>query len=737
MNHQSKTSNFHREDEQPATEELGSLFSRLKCKNTGEEIISSRKSLKSKTSSKKVHKILTPWLVNDRAAKISGESISKGIQVDDRDINLPMRTEHVIYPSVEGNSVEIQSTLAPASNSKTQVQNKNSIGSVLFGRRRRSSSKSNAIKSSEYNESKSYPQFGSFPENESDEDKTRNNKLRGSEEKIVSTNPVNGSDNLSTSVAEKAGIKPTRTNSYDQRFSYSNGTNSILDNDDDCGLPSMMTSSTISTKYDVGDTSENKTGVRCSQRDIVTPRRRNSRSPSPSRMRREPNPMNPSDSPKNGKVQHHQKVKFKNDWNHEMLMAHEMNKQLSQLSSSFDCGTMNSNSHEAGKAHSKKKATIQNDWDHEMLMAVEMKKQLSQMSSSFDCGTMNGKNRETSFSGSTRESLRQENEKISVLSSSAMSCLNPTSQLSSLGKPNSTMHGTDSGNENNQNLINISGTRQMSTKPATNTLCGAVSSALLLDVKDDDALWKYYERNKMPQLPLYQDQISKYREHITKQDPPPGSTAKAPVSNGEGRIIQDAPRFAGISNSNRIRPDKVDLQETSTRHAVINYSQNPPRHAPLTKADGYDHRRPYDNETTGFQINQGTNNNVSDRELQLRLQYESLMGYQNQASYSHEPVKPSKEQLLDQLRLAVRKASAELDSLYLQKGIRSDFRERYNMRTMETEDCSEESSFMPEYYGRNTQQRHLDHEEEALDYIISTGSIHSPTNRKDKYDFSY
>ena len=103
--------------------------------------------------------------------------------------------------------------------------------------------------------------------------------------------------------------------------------------------------------------------------------------------------------------------------------------------------------------------------------------------------------------------------------------------------------------------------------------------------------------------------------------------------------------------------------------------------------------------------------------------YEYLMNYPNNSSYDKDDVQLSKDELLDHLRYAVQKASAQLESGKTVKGLNPNMEERYRVMTMETE-CSDESSYLSEH---SQQKNHLSRQEFEK---------YSVENRRDKYDMN-
>uniref|UniRef100_A0A7S4EEC0 Uncharacterized protein n=1 Tax=Pseudo-nitzschia australis TaxID=44445 RepID=A0A7S4EEC0_9STRA len=739
-------------EEPSATEDGRSLFSRLKCSSRSDNsdtYSDNRKSslgdLSKFDDSQEVHKMLTPWLVierrgNERNRKNSEKGVGlDDLNVDDSGIDPPAQKKE-IPPSylrllvANGDLGAIQSSpVAPGpkvatavpnstreertmmhnhqscasennSNNKintieamssvqdllgstgntTKVarkkQNKNPFGSVIFGKRHRASSKSNASKASpspKHDESNSHHLHRSFPHNQSINPPTSAAILQAKEENTTdkhhdcehndlrvvqeTKSKGNGFRNRGidsfVSIVHTRKLEPTRDAIYDHHgFCFSDGTNSILDTYRDGESPKMMTSSTMSTNIDIGNNNN-----------------RRNRSPSPSRLRRPPNLNDISEMQRNGKT-HIQR----------------------QLASSLD---------------------------HELLMGLEMHRQLDQISSSLECGTMRDKSQESSLLGSRGELPRKDTTGFSIFSSSTMSCLNPASQVDCFGINESTVQNTIVGNENNQNLLNSNTTHTMVSKPITNKFCSAASSALLLDVRDDDPHWQFLDKNKTPQQSSSLDQTSTGNRHIAKN--PTNGFCSATSSALLLDVRDDDPLWQFLDKDETLQEssswDQTSMgngriakeDSTPTSHTpkmevndTTQYRQNYSTHEEENDAFGFDKYSKFDvsviPNSRAYRFNrevtaqespiQGSTTNYTQNvsggiPLESRSRYESVV-YSKETRYNHESEQPSKETLLRQMRDAVKKASAELDSRPIVKT------DRYDTMTMETEACKEVSSPM-------------------------------------------
>jgi len=103
--------------------------------------------------------------------------------------------------------------------------------------------------------------------------------------------------------------------------------------------------------------------------------------------------------------------------------------------------------------------------------------------------------------------------------------------------------------------------------------------------------------------------------------------------------------------------------------------------------------------------------------------YEYLMAFSEHAGHDLESVQHSKQELLEQMRDAVRKASAELDSRGRLQAVKSDFNDRYHIIASETEMSSEGNKHMSERFQRK-------------ETLFASRSINSPKGGRDKYDFN-
>mmetsp|Transcript_11677 Transcript_11677/g.33595 ORF Transcript_11677/g.33595 Transcript_11677/m.33595 type:complete len:734 (-) Transcript_11677:459-2660(-) len=717
-------------------EEERSVFSRLKCRSTaddcdkkyGSDLKSSvESSSKPASNTKIVHKMLTPWLVTERENKRSGR-INSHRGVDNS--NTTWKEEAAESNSESAASTTARQRLVAESNNENKIktvegltsdqdfcerktdtklrkkkENKHSIGTVLFGRRRRAPSQCTATKScpsSEGNELSLHHLYRVFPHDQSgdlasgnvqtvrdqnrslEDNSTACEKLmdppafhqitgmksKENTEKIYSIKSADHSDGFSTSVVGKQRNELIQDYSYDNG-AFSFGTNYIIDCRQDSDLRTTKTSSTIATVSKTGSNTNNPGNTdryameaKVSEGNIITPRRRNNRSPSPSRLQRLSDLSNPSELSQNRKAEHPQKIGF----------------------------------------------------DREMLMGLEMHRQLDQISSSFDCGTINSRNRVPSISRSQRESPEEKNSRLSVFSASTMSCLNPSSQLNSYGITRDSPY-KNIGDENNRNLLNRGVMNFVVSKPVT---CNA-ASALLLDVKDDDPLWQYYENNENLSL---QDQTRIGCAHLSRGNSSQILHPSNEVESGSVPIPEERRSCACRSdNSFRVSSATASRYEVAASGSQLqgseqSFSQCSYRETPFSKTEkwGYPHRNQYTKSCPEMAMSPERGN-----------RYEYLMAFSEHAGHDLESVQHSKQELLEQMRDAVRKASAELDSRGRLQAVKSDFNDRYHIIASETEMSSEGNKHMSERFQRKDQRKET---------LFASRSINSPKGGRDKYDFN-
>eukprot|EP00536_Pseudo-nitzschia_multiseries_P002961 jgi/Psemu1/284090/fgenesh1_pg.42_\ len=663
-------------------EDSRSVFSRLKCRNTAEICdekprrdprSSFENSSKSVSSTRVVHQMLTPWLVVERENKRSVRNNSTRGENDSYATRKQMETES----SAASNTARKEGTAENNINDKTSAveyltsdqdprsrvddtkavkkqQNKHSIGSKLFGRRHSAPDHCNATKScpsSEEQDSGLHHLYRIFPHDQSGD------PASGDIEQIKDQNRSLEDDSTTCrklkdppafherAVVGEERYEPILDYSYDDGF-YCDGTNSIVVSQEDSELRTMKTSSNVATvsKFgsstnDFGYIARDAAGKKFSERDITTPRRRNSRSPSPLKLRRQSDLSNPSDFSQNGKVERQQR----------------------------------------------------NDANREMLMGLEMHRQLDQISSSFECGTVQSKSREPSLSESQMEAPPEQNSRLSIFSASTMSCLNPTSQLTSYDKARSAPYNENVCEENNQNILNSDAMNPSGSKPTTNDFWSSASSALLLDVRDDDPLWKYYEKKERANLPL-QDQTSIEYERLAREDsphmlPPSNTDVNGSIYSPEerrtcARTFDDSSR---VSSSVASRFNEVITSESTMRRSAQAISVE----MPFSETEMYVH----------------PNRNQP-----------------NIQRYRQESVQPSKKELLDQMRDAVKMASAELDSRQRLQVLKPNFGDRYDTIKHDTSVRSNGSTPASDHSQRNEQ-------------LFTPVPMNSPTRTNDKYDF--
>jgi len=265
------------------------------------------------------------------------------------------------------------------------------------------------------------------------------------------------------------------------------------------------------------------------------------------------------------------------------------------------------------------------DYNREVLMGLEMRRDFDRMS--------------LFKSGTEKKPSPKNCKRFSILTSS-MSCLNPTLQLDGIETTEDYVYGTNAHDKNNR----VCSTR---SKAVTNNCCSGASSALLLDTKDDDPFWKYYDDFK----PMYRS----------------SNTEKARAET-------------------RARESKeFESEHHHTQNLAINEDQSYQRQSFSTfRDDSLRNDKAIDASLGKKSIS------MNENEKESRLRYESLMNYPEQSKCEKEEFQPSKEALLKQMRQVVQKASAQLDSRKTLKAIDSSSEERYRVMTMETE-CSDES----------------------------------------------
>jgi hypothetical protein len=227
-----------------------------------------------------------------------------------------------------------------------------------------------------------------------------------------------------------------------------------------------------------------------------------------------------------------------------------------------------------------------------------------------------------------------------------MSCLKPSLQLDGIETTEDYVHGTNTHDKNSQ----VCSTR---SKAVTSNCCSGASSALLLDIKDNDPFWNYYD-----------DIQPMYRSSNTAK-------ARAETRARESREFESEHHYT----QNLATDEDLSYQ----RHSFS-----------TSRDDSLRNDKAIDVSLGKVSIS------MNENEKESRLRYESLMNYPEQSKCEKQEFQPSKEALLNQMRQAVNKASAQLDSRKTLKAIDSSSGERYHVMTMETE-CSDESGSSSDY----------------------------------------
>jgi len=741
-------------------EDAGSLFSRLKCKNTStnrdsscnvhEGFVNSSKPNKSK----EVHKMRTPWLVVEKDRSSLRRYVNSNIKNDGNNKNNGIE----VLSSIQDCHVTTSDPITTA-----QKQTKKSLRSVLFGRRRHASatdtivSTSEPTKSSNRNdESSSHHLYHVFPGSTSDDITAVEIEriANGDRETESSANhKVNNrqcgetkNDNKSAESQNRNNESSAFINSND--LCYSDDVNSIINIHKDRASTTMMVTSTIPAKNciaskinstsnnnmpitsprtkQMGCMKESSTGhqyhehcitsdeeklMKCRETKITTPKRWNSRSPSPSRLR-------------------------------EQL---ECKKSVVPQKEKFESSRY-----------------VTADYDRELLIGLEINRDLDRM-----CGATGSEGHSHLYSGIERKPPREDRMGFSILSSS-MSCLNPTLQLDGFETTKRNVHSTNGDDKNNRVRVDESTSSSTRSKSMANNCCSGASSALLLDIKDDDHLWKFYDdmeamhrssntEKKSSEIKTRESRechnslIKKGREnyvidgeHRVPLDDDLFEKFGHPMSNGvtKRRASKDLLIYDSTKNQTRceeecapfVKSRRTPMTSKSEDHCaqnlVIDENQTYHRYPISTSRDDSlrkDNARDILLEKEFI--------SMSENDEESRFRYESLMNYPNHSRNDQEKFQPNKKALLDQMRHAVEKASAQLDSHKIMKATDSSSEERYSVMTMETE-CSDESSYVYDYpRQQKTRLLQMDSGKRTPDYYDNNKSVISPGNKRDKYDF--
>jgi len=330
------------------------------------------------------------------------------------------------------------------------------------------------------------------------------------------------------------------------------------------------------------------------------------------------------------------------------------------------------------------------NYDREFKMGLEMRKDFSCVSN------WGGKKNETDeylYSRNERRAPRDASKRFSILPFS-MSCLSPA-------LPPDEFDTTEK-NIRNGNQVHVARGSSNSNRSGLtkNTFCSGASSALLLDVADDDPLWKHLDGMKPPTREL--------------------STNKDRIHAGEN--ASRTTKSYAIDEQERLSCDKFSSHDEATRNVfqdmVIDKDTSAQRYSfPGSKYDSQE------NDKKNIMPSTRAYNSIDESDGESVPRYEYLMNYPNNSSYDQDDVQLSKDELLDHLRYAVQKASAQLESGKTVKGLNPNMEERYRVMTMETE-CSDESSYLSEH---SQQKNHLSRQDFEK---------YSVENRRDKYDMN-
>jgi len=331
------------------------------------------------------------------------------------------------------------------------------------------------------------------------------------------------------------------------------------------------------------------------------------------------------------------------------------------------------------------------DYDRELLMGLSMQRDLDRMS--LKCGATG-----SAHPGTEKQSLRQGNKGFSILPS--MSCFNPSSQLDVFETGNN-FHGINVHDQSNQVWVERSKSKPARSMPAGNGVCSAASSALLCDINDDDELWKYYDGMK----PMNRSSIPKRQN--AEYDPP------------ESREFENS--FV------EQRQEKYSMErERRASYEGDRFGEFGP---PISNSDMPRYRETgYPNEGPGSFSNSRTTSN-----LEPESDYESLMNYPTQLRHDDGEPQQTREEMLNQMRQAVKKASAQLNSL---KKLNSSSDQYRMTMTMETE-CSDESSYVTSLHKQHRVQPFPPQSDKRIsnEYLNDNYGTEPGTQRATRYGY--
>jgi hypothetical protein len=380
--------------------------------------------------------------------------------------------------------------------------------------------------------------------------------------------------------------------------------------------------------------------------------------------------------------------------------------------------------------HSERRLTA----DKELLMGLEIQKDLDRMA--LKCGKIGWETNRLSSSRNERKPPQEHGTRLSILPSS-MSCFNPTSQLD--------------GYENTE------GSREQVDRSPRRCYRGA-SSALFLDVNDDDTFWKYYDDLK----PMHRSSIMegkrgekearelKGTENFTideRREPCDGHRFDELGRTITGGITKDRDsnntKIFTYANQPRYGEERDTILKSSTPVPF-----QPEHHNAQNQAIDEDptNRRQYFSSCRNISLRRSNakdkgferdgTSTFSEKEIESKFRYESLMNYPTQSRCDLEESLPNKEELLDQMRHAVQKAAAELDSLESKKAKDLNSEDQYRAMTMETE-FSDESSYVSSYDELERNQLLQSNLEERRENVFAYNeSAVTHGVKRDKYDLS-
>lgn len=574
--------------------------------------------------SKGVHKISTPWLVAERKKSSATRYGNSDYKKDGNN----KKNGIEVVPSIQDNHIT-------ADNNTNTATNKQSIShrSVLCGRRLDGSVTGNVVSTSEptmpstrYDESSSDHLDHAFPGSTSSDftsvelqrmaDRDRDDIYSNDKETVETTQPsANHKMNNGQSGENKNYNKSIESEKHNNKLSPfidSGGTKSIIMNTHKDKTSTTMVSPVNSVK-NLASSNININSISRNDMPITSPRNEQMVCAKKS-------------------SEEHQHPEFR-------TISYEENRikcRETDITTPRRRNGSPSPSRLRGQWEYKKSVAVQNekftsqrnvtpDYNREVLMGLEMRRDFDRMS--------------LFKSGTEKKPSPKNCKRFSILTSS-MSCLNPTLQLDGIETTEDYVYGTNAHDKNNR----VCSTR---SKAVTNNCCSGASSALLLDTKDDDPFWKYYDDFK----PMYRS----------------SNTEKARAET-------------------RARESKeLESEHHYTQNLAINEDQSYQRHSFSTfRDDSLRNDKAIDASLGKKSIS------MNENEKESRLRYESLMNYPEQSKCEKEEFQPSKEALLMQMRQVVQKASAQLDSRKTLRAIDSSSEERYRVMTMETE-CSDES----------------------------------------------